>query len=149
MFEQFYPTLRLAEFRVDYNIKNYREVERIIAIARTEPESLSDDELNTAAANLDQTSPEFEDVVMAIVAKHPNDATANLNAGNVKMRRGELRHAEHYLKRAGTSAEADYARALLAIHTGNYNEARHLLKRIEKRISHAAKLLEKMDQMGV
>lgn len=149
MFEQFYPTLRLAEFRVDYNIKNYREVERIIAIARTEPESLSDDELNTAAANLDQTSPEFENVVMAIVAKHPNDATANLNAGNVKMRRGELRHAEHYLKRAGTSAEADYARALLAIHTGNYNEARHLLKRIEKRISHAAKLLEKMDQMGV
>lgn len=149
MLTKFYPTLRLAEFRVDYDVKNYREVERIIAIARTEPESLSDDELNTAAANLDQTSPEFENVVMAIVAKHPNDATANLNAGNVKMRRGELRHAEHYLKRAGTSAEADYARALLAIHTGNYNEAKRLLKRVDKRITHAATLLEKIEEAGM
>lgn len=149
MFEQLYPTLRNAEFRLDYDIKNYREVERIIAVARIEPESLNDEELNTAAANLDQSSPEFENVVMAIVAKHPNDATANLNAGNVKMRRGELRHAEHYLKRAGTSAEADYARALLAIHTGNYNEAKHLLKKVEKRITHAAELLDKIEKAGM
>ena len=149
MFEQLYPTLRLAEFRVDYDIKNYREVERIIAIARVEPESLSDAELNTAAANLDQSSPEFENVMMAIVAKHPDDATANLNAGNVKMRRGELRHAEHYLKHAGTSAEADYARALLAIHTGNFHEAKRLLTKVEKRISHAATLLEKIEQAGM
>ena len=149
MLTMFYPTLRLAEFRVDYDVKNYREVERIIAIARTEPESLSDQELNTAAANLDQSSPEFENVVMAIVAKHPSDATANLNAGNVKMRRGELRHAEHYLKHAGTSAEADYARALLAIHTGNYNEAKRLLKRVDKRITHAATLLEKIEAAGM
>ncbi|MBR5105915.1 MAG: DUF3868 domain-containing protein [Alistipes sp.] len=149
MFEQLYPTLRYAEFRLDYDIKNYREVERIIAIARVEPESLNDEELNTAAANLDQSSPEFENVVMAIVAKHPNDATANLNAGNVKMRRGELHHAEHYLKRAGTSAEADYARALLAIHNGNYTEAKRLLTKVEKRITEASTLLEKLNEAGM
>lgn len=149
IFEKFYPTLRFAEYKVDYNVKNLREVERIVAIARTEPESLSDEELNTAAANLDQSTPEFENVIMAIVAKHPDDATANLNAGNVKMRRGELRHAEHYLKRAGTSAEADYARALLAIHTGNYGEAKRLLTKVEKRISHAATLLKKIEAAGM
>ena len=149
MFEQLYPTLRFAEFKLDYDVKNYQNIERIITVARSEPESLSSDELNTAAANLDQSSPEFENVVMAIVAKHPDDATANLNAGNVKMRRGELRHAEHYLKRAGTSAEADYARALLAIHRGNYNEAKHLLTKVAKRISHAATLLEKIEKAGM
>jgi cellobiose-specific phosphotransferase system component IIA len=149
MFEQLYPTLRYAEFKLDYDVTNYTEIERIITIARTEPESLNTEELNTAAANLDQSSPEFENVVMAIVAKHPNDARANLNAANVKLRRGELRHAEHYLKRAGTTAEADYARALLAIHTGNYREAKHLLTKVAKRISHAATLLEKIEKAGM
>ena len=149
IFEQFYPTLRLAEFTLDYDVKNFKEVDRIVAIARIEPESLSDDELNTAAANLDQSSPEFENVVMMIVAKHPNDAAANLNAANVKMRRGELAHAEHYLKRAGTSAEADYARALFALHTGNYGEAKRLLTKVEKQITHAATLLNKMKEAGM
>lgn len=149
MFEQLYPTLRYAEFKLDYDVTNYTEIERIITIARTEPESLNTDELNTAAANLDQSSPEFENVIMAIVAKHPDDATANLNAANVKLRRGEFRHAEHYLKRAGTTAEADYARALLAIHKGNYREAKHLLTKVAKRISHAATLLEKIEKAGM
>ena len=85
---------------------------------------------------------------MAIVTKSPNNPTANINAANVTMRRGELLRAEHHLAKAGTSAEADYARALYALHMGDYGEAKHLLKRVESKVAHAAKLLNKIEQAG-
>ena len=85
---------------------------------------------------------------MTIVTKAPNKPAANINAANVAMRRGELQRAEHHLAKAGTSAEADYARALYAIHMGDYSEAKHLLKRVESKVAHASKLLNKIEQAG-
>jgi hypothetical protein len=64
------------------------------------------------------------------------------------MRRGELQRAERHLAKAGTSAEADYARALYALHLGNYDEAKHLLKRVESKIGRAATLLEQLSKAG-
>lgn len=146
---QFYPSLRRAEYDIEYDVKSYEDIERIVAVAISSPATLSANDLTAAATQLDESSPEFDNVLLTIVAKIPNDTTANINAANVAMRRGELRHAERYLSRAGNSAEADYARALYALHQGDYGEARRLLKHVEGKVAHASKLLAKMTQLGL
>lgn len=147
--KEFYPTLRMAEYDIEYDVTSHQNIDEIVAVAVSSPSTLTSDELTMAASRLNQSSPEFDNVILTIVAKKPNDATANINAANVAMRRGELKHAEKYLLRAGTSAEADYARALYAIHMGNYSEAKHLLKRVSSKVAHASKLLNKLDKMGL
>ena len=148
LLDDYYPSLRNASYDVEYDVKNFVDVDRIVAVAATAPMTLSVNELNVAATTLSEACPVFDNVIMAIVAKTPNDPAANINAANVAMRRGDLRRAEYHLAKAGTSAEADYARALYALHMGDYGEAKHLLKRLESKISHASKLLNKIEQAG-
>lgn len=149
MLTEFYPTLRSAEYDIEYDVATYKDVDEIVAIAIATPSSLTTDELNIAASAMDQNSPSFDNVILTIVAREPNNASANINAANVAMRRGELKHAEKYLLRAGNSAEADYARAIYAIANGNYGEAKRLLRHVEKKIAHASKLLNKLERMGL
>lgn len=148
IFDEYYPSLRSASYDVEYDVKSYKDVDRIVAVAMSQPMSLTSDELQTAASKVDKSSPQFDNIVLAMVAKNPEDATANLNAANVRMRRGELKHAERHLAKAGTSAEADYARALYALHNGNYGEAKRLLKRVEKSVGHASSLLSEIERAG-
>lgn len=148
LLDEYYPSLRNASYDVEYDVTEYEDIDRIVAVAVTAPMSLTADELTMAASKVDQSTPEFDNIIMAIVAKTPDSASANLNAANVMMRRGELQRAARHLAKAGTSAEADYARALYALHMGNYDEAKHLLKRVESKIGCAAKILDKIEQAG-
>ena len=148
LLDEYYPSLRNASYDVEYDVGNFVDVDRIVAVAATAPMTLSVDELNVAATRVGESCPVFDNVIMAIVAKTPNNPTANINAANVAMRRGELQRAEQHLAKAGTSAEADYARAIYALHMGNYGEAKHLLKRVESKVAHASKLLNKIEQAG-
>ena len=59
----------------------------------------------------------------------PNDETANLNAANAAIRRDNFDDARKYLRKAGDSAEAFYARGALAIREKNYELARVHLNR--------------------
>lgn len=149
LLDEYYPQLRNASYDVEYDIKSYVDVDRIVAVATSAPMSLSADELTMAATKVNQTSPQFDDIIMAIVAKRPDCPTANLNAANVTMRRGELQRAERHLAKSGTSAEADYARALYALHNGNYGEAKRLLKRVESKIGQATTILNELDRAGL
>lgn len=148
LLDEYYPSLRNASYDVEYDVKSYKDIEHIVAVAESEPMTLSTNDLSVAATMVDQSSPKFDNIIMAIVTKSPHSTTANINAANVTMRRGELLRAEHHLAKAGTSAEADYARAMYAIHMGDYSEAKHLLRRVESKVAHAAKLLNKIEQAG-
>lgn len=148
LLDEYYPSLRNASYDVEYDVTEYQDIDRIVAVAVAAPMSLTADELTMAASKVDQSTPEFDNIIMAIVAKTPESAAANINAANVAMRRGELQRAERHLAKAGTSAEADYARALYSLHIGNYGEAKHLLKRVESKIGRAATLLEQLSKAG-
>ena len=146
---EYYPQLRSASYDVEYDVKSYEDIDRIVAVAMSAPMTLTSDELAMAATKVNQSSPEFDNIIMAIVAKTPNAAAANINAANVLMRRGELLRAERHLAKAGTSAEADYARAIYALHMGNYGEAKRLLKHVEKSIGRAATILRELESVGL
>ena len=60
---------------------------------------------------------------------YPDDVAANLNAANAAMNRKDCKSAEKYLQKAGDSAEAVYARGVLAALQGDYDKA---LTEIEK-----------------
>jgi hypothetical protein len=76
----------------------------------------------------------------------PNDEIANLNAANSAMQKRDMDAAKRYLKRAGTSAEATYARAAYAAMVEDYDTARELFKQAEAAgIAQATTTLAEMD----
>ena len=77
----------------------------------------------------------------------PDDTIANLNAANAAMRHGDLSRAERYLKKAGDSAEAVYARGALAIRKEEYDSARpYLIEAKEMGLREAAVTLDELDK---
>ena len=64
---------------------------------------------------------------------YPNDKIANLNAANSAMHKRDLESAKEYLKRAGDSAEAIYARGAYAAMIEDYDTARKLFKQAESK----------------
>ena len=63
---------------------------------------------------------------------YPEDTAANLNAANTAMQKGDLKNAEHYLRKAGESPEALYARGAYAMLTEEYETAAGYLQETEK-----------------
>ena len=79
----------------------------------------------------------------------PNDETANLNAANAAMRRGDLARAERYLAKAGDSAEAVYARGALAVREKDYTTAIKYLEQAEKMgLQQATATLKELNDRG-
>lgn len=70
---------------------------------------------------------------------YPDDPTANLNAANAAMERGDLVTAAKRLEKAGDSGEAEYARGVLAVMNKEYSIAiGHFLSAEAKGVKEAA-----------
>ena len=71
-----------------------------------------------------------------MVRVYPGEETANINAANVSMQRGDLQSARKFLSRVGDTPEANYARGNLAclIENGKRSEDRdfnHAIKHFD------------------
>ena len=127
MLNNFYPALRHTDYRVSYVIRSYSDPKEILEVLAKAPQNLSQTEFYIAAAQYEPGSDEFTEVFETAVRMYPDDEIANLNAANAAMRRGDNAGAERYLRKAGSSPEAVYARGALAIRTGDLGTARKLL----------------------
>jgi hypothetical protein len=72
-------------------------------------------------------------------------AAESINSANDAMKRGDLNAAATYLKQAGNSAEAIYARALLAIYRGEKSRGVQLLNGIKDKLPAAQTLLSQIE----
>jgi len=141
-----YPALRHTDYRIAYTIRGYNDVDEIERIIHTQPQKLSLNEFYIVAQKYEPGTDEFTEVFETAVRMFPDDETANLNAANAAMRRGDNAAAERYIAKAGDSPEAVYARGALAIRNGDYEEARrHLTRAKELGIDQAAATLEGLD----
>lgn len=122
-----YPALRHTDYRIGYTIRNYNNVEEIRRIMAEQPQKLNLNEFYLVAQEYEPGTDEFTEVFETAVRMFPNDETANLNAANAAMRRGDLAGSERYLAKAGDSPEAVYARGALAIRAEDYDTARKYL----------------------
>ncbi|MEY8688102.1 DUF3868 domain-containing protein [Bacteroides sp. AN502(2024)] len=142
-----YPSLRHTDYRIAYTIRGYSDVDEIERIMHTRPQNLSLNEFNLVAQEYEPGSDKFTEVYETAVRMYPTDETANLNAANAAMRRGDNALAERYLAKAGNSPEAVYARGALAIRNEDYDTARRYLERAKRMgVAQAKTTLEQLAQ---
>lgn len=140
-----YPALRHTDYRIAYTIRSYTDIEEIKRVMKSQPQKLSLNEFYLLSMQYEPGTDEFTEVFETAVRMYPNDESANLNAANAAMRRDDLKAAERYLTKAGTSAEAVYARAALAIRSDDYDAARTLLTQASNMgLKQAAATLEEL-----
>ena len=118
-----YPALRHSDYRITYTVRSYSTPEEIREIMRTAPQKLSLNEMFLLAQSLEPGSDEFNNVFETAVRMFPDNEEANLNAANAAMNRNDYKSAEKYLQKSGDSAEAVYARGVLAALQGDYDTA--------------------------
>ena len=122
-----YPALRHSDYTVSYKVKSYTDIDEAKRVMKTRPGNLSEHEFFMVAQTYEPGSEEFNECFDIMVRIYPDQETANINAANVAMQRGDLQSARKFLARVGNSPEADYARGNLAclIENGKRSEDRN------------------------
>lgn len=118
-----YPALRKTDYKIEYTIETFTDVDKIVEIFHTAPSKLSLNELYIASTAFESGSEEFAEVFMTAVRMYPKDPVANLNAANAAMERGDFKAARNYLRKAGDSSDAIYAMGIYCMGIGDYAEA--------------------------
>jgi tetratricopeptide (TPR) repeat protein len=132
LLKNIYPALRHSDYVVEYTVRSYTDIEEIKRVLATAPQNLSLEELYLVANSYESGSDEHHEVFEVAVRMFPEDEIANLNAANSAMQKRDLTAAARYLKRAGNSAEAIYARGAYAALEEDYDTARYLFRQSVK-----------------
>lgn len=141
-----YPALRHSDYVVQYKVRAYYDPKEILEVMRTAPQKLSLAELYAAAQTLEPGSDEFNEVFEVAVRMFPTDTIANLNAANAAMSVGNLKGAENYLRKAGDSEQADYARGVLCALKDDFAGAKAYFEKA-KGVPEAAKAIEDLNRI--
>lgn len=123
LLREVYPGLRHSDYTVEYIVRNYTDIKEIKEVLRTKPGNLSLNEMFVAATHMEPGSDEYNHAFEVAALLYPDSEVANLNAANVAMKNGNLTLAANYLAKAGDTAEAIYARGLLAALNQDYDQA--------------------------
>lgn len=137
---EWFPTLRNTRFEIQTRLKELTDDE-LAEVIKTDPEKMSLNQMFRVARLYPEGSKEYNDVVITMLEFYPDDETANLNAASAALKTGDLKKASEYLKKSGTSPEAENARGILACWNGDIDEAREYFRKAAK-LPEAAKNLE-------
>ncbi|MCF0174635.1 MAG: DUF3868 domain-containing protein [Bacteroidales bacterium] len=149
IFNTCYPALRRTDYRVVYVITEYTTIEELRNAFENRPQNLSLNDFYRLAKEYPAGSPEYEEVFETAVRMYPNDEIANLNAANTAMRLDKNDAAKKYLAKAGDSAEAVYARGVLAYRTQDFKSARaYMEKALEMGVEKAQEVLDTLGEIG-
>lgn len=148
LLEHCYPTLRRSDYRIKYEIRSFSDREEILRIMESRPQKLSLHEFYIASQGFEPGSDEFNEVFEIAVRMYPDDPTANLNAANTAMGKGDLKSAERYLSKAGEGPRVEYARGLHAALSGDDARAADCFRRaLEGGVTEAGAALEQLEQL--
>lgn len=137
LLENCYPSLRRSDYRIEYVVRSFSNPEEIRLLVKERPQKLSLEEFYLAAQSLDTSSEEFAEIFDVAVRMYPDDQIANLNAANSAMSLGNLKGAEKFLKNAGDSDQAIYARGVCAALLKDYNTALAYFDQVKMNIPQA------------
>lgn len=148
LLQECYPALRHTDYRIEYTIRRFTDVEEIKRVMKTNPQKLSLNEFYLAAQSCEVGSDEFNDIFEMAVHIYPDDSIANLNAANTALQRSDWRAAKRYLDRSGDSAEAVYARGIYELMNENYDAAGELMQQAQEAgISQADEALVQIEKL--
>lgn len=123
LLDHVYPGLRHCDYVIEYDIRSYSDVSEIAQVFKTHPQKLSLKELYLLANTYPKDSQDYADVFETAARMYPTDTTANLNAANCALTRGDLVAAERYLAKSGNTPQAAYARGIFAAKKGDKETA--------------------------
>ncbi len=126
-----YPYLRHSDYEVKYKIRPMTDQEAAQLID-TEPRLLSLTKMCRIARLYEVGSDDYNKVILTAANVYPTDTTANVNAANVMIRKGDLITAKEYLKRAGNTPEANNALGIIALTEMRYDDARSLFTQADQ-----------------
>ena len=148
LLKEVYPGLRHSDYSVMYEVRAYTDVEEIKRIMKIAPQKLSLQELYLAAQQMEAGSDEYNETFEIAVRMFPDDATANQNAANAAMGKGDMTNAERYLSKAGDTPEATYSRGIYAALSGDYGKAENLFEEAERGgVTEAAEALNQIREL--
>lgn len=127
IYNKVYPAVRRTDYVINYEVRNFT-IEEASRIIREQPQKLSLNEMYLVANCYEEGTPDYCDVFDVAVRMFPSDETANTNAANAALQRGDKMSAERYLLRAGSSPEATNARGILAYRNGDRESAMRLFQ---------------------
>lgn len=131
-----YPALRHSDYRIQFEVKTFSEVDEILEVMATQPSKLSLAELFVAANSQEPGSELYNRAFELAVTMYPDDETANLNAATAAMQRGDLISAQRYMaKVTQETPEADYAQAMLLQLQGNQEEALKMFQSLQNSLN--------------
>ncbi len=146
--KEIYPWLRHSDYTVRYSIRTYTDLAEIRRVFATDPTRLRNVDFYTLAQSYPEGSPEYCAVFEKAVEVYPDDPGSNLNAANIRMAAGEYDRAQSHLLKAGRSAEADFARGVLAARRGDYAEAlRYFEVAREAGVPHSQEYIESINAL--
>lgn len=126
LLQNVYPGLRRSDYEISFNFSDFT-LEQAKEIYKSKPYQLSLREMWDVADTMEPYGPEYNKVMQTAVNVYPDAPEALINLANVAIRQKDLLKAESLLDRAGDSAEAQNARAVIAIIQKRYADAERLL----------------------
>lgn len=127
-----YPGLRRSDYEIQFRIDDFT-LEEACEIIKTKPYQLSLYEMWQVANTFDPASDDYIRTLQTAVNQYPDSTVAHLNLANAALHRKDLLKAEMELEKAGDSAEADNARAILLMMREQWDEAEAMLRRAERK----------------
>ena len=127
MLASWYPALRHSDYTVKCTVRPF-SVDEAKALIKTKPQLLSQNEMYMVAETYEPGSKEFNEVMDIAAVMFPEDETANLNAACAAIDEARYGDALRKLEKAGSTAEADNARAICYWHLGNEEKAVELFR---------------------
>lgn len=128
LLDNVYPGLRHSDYKVNYTIRTYTDINEIRRIMEERPGNLSLNEFYLLAHSYTPGSDEYNRVFDTAVRVYPNDPVSNLNAAAVAVNRGDFKGAERFLDRCNDRPEAAYLRGVALARQGMYAQALPFLK---------------------
>lgn len=148
LLREVYPGLRHTDYTINYVIRSYSDPKEILRLVYSRPQNLSLNEFFLAAQTVEPGSPEYDYIFETAARMYPDDEVANLNAANAAMQQGALDNAASYLKKAGDSPDAVYARGMLAALSGNLEEARSIFQQAARmKVASAPEAIKQINEI--
>ena len=142
MLKEMFPSLRKANCKVNYEIKEF-SLSEAREIIKTKPQLLSLNEMYLVANSYEKGSPDFNEVFEIATRMYPQDETAILNAAAAALERRDIVSAEKYLvKIKKHSPEYNNCMGVLMMLKEDYNQAESFLKKAGGLVEASQNLLE-------
>jgi len=125
-----YPRLRRSDYEITFQYREFT-LEEAKEIFKTKPYQLSLREMWDVANTFQKGSDDYNKVIQTAYNVYPESPEAAINLANIALRQNDVLKAETLLEHAGSSAEAENARAILYMKQERWLDAEYALRRAE------------------